>query len=52
MSVDSFVSVADGDHNRILSFLPTQGATGTQHHITCTPLTTEKRTQALLCRSY
>ena len=48
MSVDSFMSVADGDHNRILSFLPTQGATGTQRHTTCTPLATEKRTPKLL----
>lgn len=42
MSVDSLLSVADGDYNRILSFLPTQSATGTQCHSTCTPLTTEK----------
>ncbi len=41
MSVDSFMSVADGDYNRILSFLPTQGATSTQRHTTCTPLATE-----------
>lgn len=41
MSVDSLLSVAEGNHNGILSFLPTQSATGTQCHSTCTPLATE-----------